>query len=222
LLAGLALILSTIIGILLGIESGWRRGGRFDGGMLSGMVALSGFPDFFIGILLLLFFAVNLKILPLFGAEDVYSSLSGFDRFIDIVRHLILPLIALILARLTAGYLLTRNTMIGVLKEPYVLLARAKGLKPGTVKYKHAGRNSMLPVITQTGIWIGLMVTSALFIEVVFSYPGLGLLIYDALTFRDYPVLQGVLLMSTFCVLGTNFIVDLLYNRFDPRVSHAH
>ena len=95
LLAGLALVLSTIIGILLGIESGWRRGGRFDGGLLSGMVALSGFPDFVLGILLLLAFAVQLEWLPLFGAEDAYSGLSGIDRLADIGEHLILPLLKL-------------------------------------------------------------------------------------------------------------------------------
>jgi peptide/nickel transport system permease protein len=222
LLAGLALFFATIFGILLGIESGWRRGGRFDRGALSGMVALGGFPDFFLGILLLLLFAVNLKILPLFGAEDAYSGLTGFARVADIIRHLILPLTALILARITAGYLLTRNTMVGVLKEPYILLARAKGLKPGTVKYRHAGRNSMLPVMTQTGIWMGMLVTGVLFIEVVFAYPGIGFLTYDALSFRDYPVLQGVLLVTAICVLGANFIVDMLYAKADPRVSHAH
>jgi peptide/nickel transport system permease protein len=222
LLAGLALVFATVLGILLGIESGWRRGRRFDGGTLSGMVALSGFPDFFIGILLLLLFAVNLKVLPLFGVESAYSGLTGFDHLIDIGKHLILPLTALILARITGGYLLTRNTMIGVLKEPYILLARAKGLKPQAVKYRHAGRNSMLPVMTQTGIWMGLLVTGALFIEVVFAYPGIGFLTYNALTFRDYPVLQGLLLVAALCVLGANFIVDLLYTRADPRVSHAH
>jgi peptide/nickel transport system permease protein len=222
LLVGLALLLSTFLGILIGIESGWRRGGRFDSGMLSGMVALSGFPDFFLGILLLLLFAVNMELLPLFGVTDVYSGLSGFTLILDIGKHLILPLAALTLARITGGYLLTRNTMIGILKEPYILLARAKGLKPGAIKYRHAGRNSILPVMTQTGIWMGLMVTGALFIEVVFAYPGLGLLTYDALTFRDYPVLQGILLVSAFCVLLINFFVDLLYTRADPRVSYAH
>jgi peptide/nickel transport system permease protein len=185
------------------------------------MVALSGFPDFFIGILLLLLFAVYLKVLPLFGAESVYSGLSGFDRFLDIGKHLVLPLIALTLARLTAEYLLTRNTMIGILKEPYVLLARAKGLKDRTVRYRHAGRNSILPVMTHTGIWMGMLITGALFIEVVFTYPGIGLLTYHALTFRDYPVLQGILLVSALCVLGANFIIDLLYTKADPRVNHA-
>ncbi|MFO8101116.1 MAG: ABC transporter permease [Dehalococcoidia bacterium] len=221
LLGGLALIISTVLGIVLGIESGWRRGGRADGGMLTGMVTLSGFPDFWLGILLLLLFGVSLQLLPLYGAEEAYSGLSGLDRFIDIIEHLALPLITLILARLTAGYLLTRNAMVGVLKEPYMLLARAKGLPSRTIKYRHAGRNSMLPVVTRTGIWIGRMVTGVLFVEIVFSYPGIGYLTYEALTYRDYPVLQGILLVTAVFVLGANFIIDLLYPKIDPRVSYA-
>jgi peptide/nickel transport system permease protein len=221
LLAGLSLVLSTILGILLGIESGWRRGSKVDGGMLTGMVTLSGFPDFWLGLLLLLLFGVHLQILPLYGSESAYSGLTGIVRLLDIAKHLVLPLTALTLARLTGGYLLTRNTMVGVLKEPYILLARAKGLNPHRIKYHHAGRNSMLPVITRTGIWIGRMVTGVLFIEIVFAYPGIGYLTYEALTYRDYPLLQGVLLVTTTCVLAANFIVDILYSKMDPRLSHA-
>jgi len=221
LLGGLALILSTFLGIMLGIESGWRRGGKVDGGLLSGMVALSGFPDFWLGILLLLVFSVNLGLMPLFGAENAYSGLTGFSRLLDIARHLVLPLTALTLAQLTGIYLLTRNTTIGVLREPYMLLARAKGLSPRTIKYRHAGRNSMLPVITRTGISIGRIVTGVLFVEIVFAYPGIGYMTYEALTNRDYPVLQGILLVTAICVLAANFIIDLLYTKIDPRVSYA-
>ncbi len=221
LLSGLALILSTAVGIILGIESGWQRGNTLDNGMLAGMVSLSGFPDFWIGLLLLLLFGVNLELLPLYGAQSAYSGLAGFYRLMDIGQHLILPLTTLTLARLTGGYLLTRNTMVGVLKEPYILLARAKGLRPNIIKYRHAGRNSMLPVITRTGIWTGQMVTGVLFVEVVFAYPGIGQLTYEALTFRDYPLIQGILLVTALCVLGANFIADLVYPRIDPRATHA-
>jgi len=112
--------------------------------------------------------------------------------------------------------------MVTILKEPFILTAKAKGLVDRKVRYKHAGRNSMLPVVTQTGIGFGTrLITGALFIEVVFSYPGMGNLIYNSLIMRDYPVLQGSLLMITVLVLGVNLAVDLLYRKIDPRVRDA-
>ena len=221
LLVGLSLVLSTVLGVVLGIESGWRRGTRTDRSMLAGLMALNGFPDFFVGIVLLLVFGVILGILPLAGAMTPYSGLSGGALVLDVLKHLALPLAALTLAHLAGGYLLTRNTMITVLKEPYMLTARAKGLSQRLLKYRHAGRNSMLPVVTMTGIWLGRMVTGTLFVEIVFSYPGLGYLTYEALLFRDYAIIQGVLLLVAVLVLAANFFVDLSYARLDPRVSHA-
>ena len=222
LLVGLSLILSTLLGVVLGIESGWRRGSKSDRAMLTGLMALNGFPDFFLGIILLMVFGVTLGIFPLSGALTPYSGLSGLPLALDVLKHLFLPLTALTLAHLAGGYLLTRNTMITVLKEPYMLTARAKGLSQDVLKYRHAARNSMLPVITLTGIWLGRVVTGVLFIEVVFAYPGLGYLTYEALLNRDYPTLQGVLLVVAVFVLMVNFLVDQLYPRLDPRVSHAH
>jgi len=221
LLVGLSLILSTALGVVLGIESGWRRGTRTDRSMLAGLMALNGFPDFFVGIVLLLVFGVILGVLPLAGAMTPYSGLSGGALVLDVLKHLALPLASLTLAHLAGGYLLTRNTMITVLKEPYMLTARAKGLSQRLLKYRHAGRNSMLPVITMTGIWLGRVVTGTLFIEIVFSYPGLGYLTYEALLFRDYAIIQGVLLLVAVFVLAANFLVDLSYAKLDPRVSYA-
>ncbi|MFW6126142.1 MAG: ABC transporter permease [Chloroflexota bacterium] len=221
LLVGLSLILSTGLGVLLGIESGWRRGMKADRSMLAGLMALNGFPDFFIGIVLLLVFGVVLGILPLAGAMTPYSGLSGGALVLDVLKHLALPLASLTLAHVASGYLLTRNTMITVLKEPYMLTARAKGLSQRLLKYRHAGRNSMLPVITMTGIWLGRVVTGTLFVEIVFSYPGLGYLTYEALLFRDYAIIQGVLLLVAVLVLAANFLVDLSYSKLDPRVSYA-
>jgi len=222
LLMGTALVLSTIFGVIAGIESGWRRGKTFDKAFLAGMMSLSGFPSFFIGIIFLLTFSVALGILPLQGAKTAYSGLSGLSLLFDVLKHLILPLASLTLVFISGSYLLTRNTMVTILGEPFILTAKAKGLRDRQVRYKHAGRNSMLPVVTQTGIGFGTrLITGALFVEVVFSYPGMGTLTYNSLLMRDYPVLQGSLLIITISVLGINLAVDLLYRRLDPRVGDA-
>ena len=138
---------------------------------------------------------------------------------LDIAQHLVLPLIALTLAQIPGSYLLMRNTMITTLKEPFVRTAKAKGLSEVAVRYKHAGRNAMLPIVTTTGVRVGIVVTGALFIEIIFSYPGVGLLSYNALLMRDYPILQGVFFIVAIFVILANFVVDLLYTKIDPRIG---
>jgi len=221
LVVGTSLVLATLLGIVLGIESGWRRGSRTDRALLTGLMSLNGFPDFFLGLVLLIVFGVLLGVAPLSGALTPYSGLSGLGLLLDVLKHMALPVAALTAAYLAGGYLLTRNTMITVLKSPFMTTARAKGLSQKALKYRHAGRNSMLPVLTMTGIWLGRVVTGALFVELVFAYPGVGQLTYQALLARDYPVIQGVFLMVAISVLVVNFAVDLLYPRLDPRVSYA-
>jgi peptide/nickel transport system permease protein len=222
LIVGSSLVLATLLGVVLGIESGWRRGSKTDRTMLAGLMSLNGFPDFFLGLVLLIVFGVLLGIAPLSGALTPYSGLSGLALILDVLKHMALPVAALTIAHLAGGYLLTRNTMITVLKAPFMLTARAKGLSQNVIKYRHAGKNSMLPVLTMTGIWLGRVVTGALFVELVFAYPGVGQLTYQALLARDYPVIQGVFLMVAISVLVVNFAVDLLYPKLDPRVSHAY
>jgi len=219
LLVGSSLVLSTILSIIIGIESGWRRGKISDKFMLTTTMILNGFPNFFIGIILLLLFAVYLGCLPLQGAKTPYSGLSGINSMLDIAQHLVLPLIALTLAQIPGSYLLMRNTMITTLKEPFIRTAKAKGLSEVAVRYKHAGRNAMLPIVTTTGVRVGIVVTGALFIEIIFSYPGVGLLSYNALLMRDYPILQGVFFIVAIFVILANFVVDLLYTKIDPRIG---
>jgi len=221
LLTGTALVISTLAGLILGIESGYRRGRSLDKTLLAGLMFLNGFPDFFMGIVLLLVFGVVLGMVPLSGALTPYSGLEGLPLALDILHHLLAPLAALILVRVTSAYLLTRNTMITTLKENFILTARAKGCSEGQIKYRHAGRNSLLPVVTATGLMMRHLITGALFVEIVFSYPGLGWLLYNSLLTRDYPLIQGILLMVTVAVLLANLLVDLLYFKLDPRVSYA-
>ncbi len=219
LLVGSAYVLATTLGLVLGIESGWRRGSRLDRGLVAGLMSLSGFPGFFVGGLLLLLFGVTLGWFPLQGARTVHSGVGGLVLVSDVLHHLALPLSTLVLVFLPGFYFLSRNSMIRTVGEPYVLTAKAKGLSDRGVRYRHAARNAMLPVVTSAGVMLAArVVTGALFVEIVFSYPGMGTLIREALSTRDYPVLQGALLVTAALVLITNLGLELLYRVIDPRV----
>lgn len=222
LLASLALLMSTAIGFFFGIEAASRRGRLLDRGLMAALMFLSGFPMFFMGILLLLIFGVSLGWAPLFGALTPYSGLEGLDYLKDLCSHLILPASALALVMIGETFLITRNTAISILAESFVMTAKAIGCSEFAVKYIHAGRNSLLPVVTQMGMLIPHLLIQILFIEIVFSYPGIGSLLDTALYSRDYPLLQGILLLLTVMVLTTNLLVDLVYGRLDPRVRYAY
>lgn len=219
LLVGSSLLLSTFGGIFLGIESGWRHRQRVDKSFLILFLLLNGFPNFFIGLLLLLFFGVTLSLFPLQGAITPYSGLEGVALLWDLLHHLFLPLVALTIAQLPNTYFLMRNSMLATVQAPYILTAKGKGLSDRIVRYRHAGRNALLPIVTQTGVRIRFLITGALFIESVFSYPGVGYLLYNSLSMRDYPVLQGIFLIVTMLVLFSNFTIDLLYKKIDPRIG---
>ncbi len=219
LLTSLAFVISTLLGSLLGIESGYRRGSKQDGRLLGLMMFISGFPDFFVGILLLLAFGVWLAWLPLSGALTPYSGFTGLQLITDIAQHITLPLTALVLVRLTAAYLFSRGAMVGIMGEPYIRTARAKGCSDIVIRYRHAARSAILPMVTAAGLSFTHVVGGVLFIETVFSYPGLGSLLYKAVLTRDYPLLQGILLLAAILVLLVNFVTDLLCVRLDPRLS---
>jgi len=222
LLVGLSLVISSSIAIMLGVESGYRHGSRFDCTLLSGLMLLSGFPSFFIGIMLLLVFGVMLGIMPLGGAMTAYSGKTGLALAADVLHHLALPLFSLALWQLSPYFLLTRNAMLSNLRANFVLASRARGCTERSVKYRHAGRNSLLPVVTAMGTRVTHLLTSVIFIETIFSYPGVGSLLNTALSTRDYPLIQGVMLLIALAVLTMNFLVDLIYSRLDPRVRYAH
>lgn len=222
LLICLTLLISTAIGIILGIESGFRRGSSLDRSLVALLMFLSGFPDFFIGVLFLLIFAVSLDVLPLSGATSPYAGYEGLSYILDVLKHLALPLASMVLVQLGGIFLLTRNTVVTLLGEAFILTARAKGCPEGIIKYAHVGRNSLLPVTTATGMRIPHLITNVIFIEIIFSYPGIGSLLNTAISARDYPLIQGILLLVTLTVLTVNFLVDLLYMRLDPRVRYAH
>nr|QNO47041.1 hypothetical protein NBCJMJBN_00002 [Methanosarcinales archaeon ANME-2c ERB4] len=222
LLVGTSFILSAIAGIVLGVESSWRRGGRFDRSILTFMLLLDGIPSIALGIVSLTVFCLYFGWFPSAGAMTPYSSAEGIGHIKDVIWHLVLPLATLTLSMIPGDYLLIRNSMMLTIREPYVLTARAKGIKKRRIKYLHAARNAILPFATRIGIRLAYLITGALFIETIFAYPGLGLLTYSAISNRDLPLMQGILTVSVLLVLLINIVVDMMYKKIDPRVENAY
>lgn len=216
LLVGGALVAATVFGTLLGFRSAWRRGGARDTGTLTAVLVVDAMPPFFVGLLLILVFSVQLRWLPIFGALPA-AEVGGIALLAEVAVRLVLPLVTLTLGYLGTVYLVARASLSGELHSDYVLMAEAKGLDAPAVR-RHAQRNALIPVTTVTLVGLGTLVGGATVVETVFSYPGLGRLIYDAVLARDYPLLQGAFLLLTVGVVLANLLADLLYPLLDPRV----
>jgi peptide/nickel transport system permease protein len=205
LLVASSLVLATVVGWTAGVHSGWRRGRPVDRGLLSVFLALRSFPVFFLGSIALFVLAVRFDVVPLSGGRTLYAPGMGpLERIGDIAHHLALP--AVVLASQFAGgqYMTMRAGMVAELGADYVLGGRAKGLRERRLKYRYAGRNALLPVVTVTTIQLGGAVTASILVETVFAYPGLGRLVFDAISFRDYPALQGCFLFLSLFVVTVN------------------
>lgn len=221
LLLGSAHLLSMILGFLAGVEAAWRRGGVIEKAGVGSMTILEGVPEIGTGVILLLFFALHLGWLPAAGGETAYVTHSAGRWILDVVRHLALPLATLILAYFPGNFLLTRGSMVMVLKEQFIETARAKGLPSLRIRYAHAARNALLPMVTRFGLRIAFMVTGALVVETIYAYPGLGTLLFNAISMRDLPLIQGIVLLSSLMVLFVNLALEFVYGWIDPRVKHA-
>ena len=221
-LAGTAVVLSFVIGTLLGVVTAWWRRGWVDTWLPSALVFLGAFPYFWLAMVALYVLGFTLGWFPLGHAysDDLEP---GFNAtfLVDVVRHSVLPVGTVVLATLGGWLLSMRNTMIGVLGSDYVNLARAKGLSPKRVVLRYAARNALLPSVTGFGMALGYVLGGSLLTEIVFSYPGQGYLLVQAVRNQDYPLMQGIFLVITLAVLGANWLVDLMYLWLDPRTREA-
>ncbi len=215
-LVGVAAVASTVVGTLAGVAAAWRRGSRRDVGAVSGMLTLDAMPGFWVGMILIAVFAVELGWFPSFGAVGLAGH-EGLAWLVEVARRLVLPAATITLATVGGAFLLARAAMLATVHEPYVLLAEAKGAPRRVVVYRHALRNALLPISTHFALVVGSLLSGAVVVETVFAYPGLGRLIYDAVLARDYPLLQGAFLLTTLGVVGANLAVDLAYPLLDPR-----
>jgi dipeptide transport system permease protein len=240
-LALCALVFATVFGLLAGVVAAIKRGSMFDHGVMG--LSLTGFsmPIFVWGLLAVMFFSVFLGWTPVSGRIDLAFDVApqtGFmlidawraqmadpsvnaGAFKDAVMHLILPTVVLGTIPLATIARMTRSSMLEVLREDYVRTARAKGLSPARVIFIHTLRNALIPVLTVIGLQVGTLMGGAVLTETIFSWPGIGKWLIEAIGRRDYPVVQnGILIVATLVIL-TNFVVDILYGIANPRIRHA-
>lgn len=214
-------LLAALIGVFLGVTAAWKRGSKIDTTILAFSLAMSSTPIFWIGMLLLLVFAFYFPIFPLAGGLTPGAIFpSTFDFLMNALWHMVLPVFALTLVFIAGSAFTMRNTMIDIMGEDFILLAEAKGIGERAVKFGHAARNAMLPVVTGITLNLGYVVGGAVFTETVFSYPGVGLLIFNAVLARDYPLLQGAFLLIGITVILANIAADVLYALLDPRIKY--
>src|SRR3954453_1993447 len=219
LLVGLGTILASWLGVLIGIRGGWRRGSRFDTTSPYSAFGLYAMPEGWLGMLLLLFFSGWLHWFPAGGYASADET--GVAYLVDLLGHLFLPLLTLTLGYIGGYAIVMRSPMISTINEDFVHTARAKGVPDRLVRRKHVVPNAFLPSFTLIILSFGFVLGGAIVIETVYSWPGLGLLTYNAINTKDYPVIQGVFLIASAAVIVANLVADITYGYLDPRIKQA-
>jgi peptide/nickel transport system permease protein len=220
LLGGSVLLLNFTIGLWLGVRQAVRRGEREDRWLTT--LSLTGYamPSFWLGLVLAWLVGVEWRLLPAAGMQDplLEADASFLVKAADVLRHLILPAVTLSAVSIAATMRYQRAAMLEVLRLPYIVTARSKGLSEREVTWRHAWRNALFPIITIFGLWLPILVSGSVFVEAVFAWPGLGSLAANAVGSRDYPLLMGASLLVATLVVGGGFVTDVAYAWLDPRV----
>lgn len=219
-LTGVAVVLSFALGSLLGVLAAWRRSGWIDSVLPPLFAFIGAFPYFWLAMLALFVLGFQLGWFPLRHAYSYDIEPAFTAAFVaDAAYHAVLPATTIVLATIGGWVLGMRNNMISVMGSDYITMARAKGLTPRRVMLRYAARNALLPGVTSFGMALGFVLSGSLLSEIVFSYPGMGYLLVQAVRGQDYPLMQGLFLMITLSVLAANWLVDLAYAWLDPRTS---
>jgi peptide/nickel transport system permease protein len=217
-LAGLSVVISFALGSSLGILASWKRGGWLDSLAPPTFIFLGAFPYFWLAMLLLFTLGFIGGWFPLLHAySDNLTPALTWEFISDAAHHAVLPAASIVIASLGGWLLSMRNTMIGVLSEDYITMAQAKGLSEKRVMWHYAARNALLPNITGFGMALGFVLSGSLLTEIVFSYPGQGYLLFEAVKSQDFPLMQGLFMSITTAVLAANWMVDIAYVWLDPR-----
>jgi peptide/nickel transport system permease protein len=217
-LIGLSTVISFLLGVGLGTLAGWKRGSWLDN-LIPVTTMFQSVPYFWLALILLFTLGSLLSMFPLNGGYDVYNAVPGWNLgFVRSVTYYgTLPALTIVLSSIGGWMLGMRNMMVSTLSEDYMLAAEAKGLRPGRIMRSYAARNAILPSISGFAISLGFVVAGSIVTEAVFSYPGVGSALLQAVSGNDYALMQGLFLVITLSVLGANLLVDLLYSVIDPR-----
>ena len=218
------LLIAYLIGIPIGAYLAWKRGSLIEQAAIPIVLTTRAAPEFWLGMVLLAFFSFNLGWFPSGGANSAGAEFgSEVERLLslDFLHHLTLPAITLALHLQGLPVLLMRSNMLDVMNDEFVVLAHMKGLSTWTIMMRYCARNALLPVVTAFALSVGYSVGGNVVVETVFSWPGLGRLLVNAVAESDYPLAQGAFLMITTVLVTMNFVADMLYSLLDPRVAYA-
>jgi peptide/nickel transport system permease protein len=215
-----AITFAALIGVVLGVISSTDPHSAKDRIIAFFCSIGCSIPAFWLSQMLILLFALYLGWFPVVGMSSLGTNVNVLDAFIDLLRHLFLPVLALSTFYITLITRITRASMLEEFQKDYIMTARSKGISEGTVVYRHALRNALIPVVTIGGVFIGYMLSGAVLVETVFSWPGLGRLMFDSLLRRDYPLLVGMLIFTGIAMVIAQLIVDVVYTLLDPRIRY--
>lgn len=217
-LVGFATVISFLVGTLLGILAAWRRGTVLDRVVPVVSTFTSAFPYFWLALLAIFVLAFKLGWFPLSRAYSGTDASWAIQNWPNLLYHAALPAFTIVVSSMGGWILSMRNNMVATMSQDFIMVARAKGLTDRRIMVQYAARNAILPSLTGFALALGFVVSGSLLTEVVFSYPGLGYVLFQAVQSADYPLMQGALVLIAMAVLGANLLVDLLYVRVDPRV----
>jgi peptide/nickel transport system permease protein len=220
LLMGTAMVLASAIGVGLGVAASLRPHSIVDN--VSSVLAIVGYsmPVFWLGQILLVLFAVELKLFPVQGMTSIETPPTALGHLADVGWHVVLPMLVLSFRYLALNARITRASMLEVFQRDFIITARSKGLSSGTVIWKHAFRNALLPIVTVIGFNFGFVLTGSVLVETIFGWPGIGRLLFESLGTRDYPVMLGVFIIGAATAIVANLLTDISYAFLDPRIRY--
>lgn len=219
-LVGTSVLISSTLGTLVGLYAGWRRGSLIDRIITYVAITIQSLPYFWLAILLQILLAVTFRVFPVAGAYSILDVSPKYSApwIADVIYHAILPLLTIVISTAPVYAIIMRNNVSEIVGEDFMTVAQAKGLRKGRILLSYALRNGILPVISIIAVNFGYVVGGALLVEIVFDYPGIGSLLFNAILGQDYPVIQGVFYILAVTVIAANFIADVVYAIIDPRI----